>query len=163
MLKCPAAEAPWAGERRRVYLLPGELHASAEPCQITTILGSCVAVCLFDLQLRIGGMNHYILPAGREGEGSSTRFADIAMQALLERMMELGCTRRNLAAKLFGGSAQWNSQRPYAASLGAKNVETAREHLQRASIPILAEDTGGIPGRKVIFHTDDGSVWSRRV
>jgi chemotaxis protein CheD len=150
-------------ELASVYLLPGEMHASAEPCRITTILGSCVTVCLFDPQTHIGGMNHYILPAWREGQGSSTRFGDLAIASLLAQLLHFGCSQRNLIAKLFGGSARLQQQRPYAETLGAMNVAIARELLASASIPIVAEDTGGIPGRKIIFSTEDGSVWSRRI
>jgi chemotaxis receptor (MCP) glutamine deamidase CheD len=89
---------PLALGRTKVYLLPGELHASAEQCQVTTILGSCVSVCLWDQKLRIGGMNHFLLPMWREGGGRSNRFGDLAVRELLERMLRLGSQRKNLQA-----------------------------------------------------------------
>lgn len=157
------AQAPEVAGRSRIYLLPGELKASAEPAQITTILGSCVAVCLWDTHRHIGGMNHFLLPACREGEGCSTRFGDIATQELLQMLLELGCQKRHLTAKLFGGSALFRPQSDYLASLGAKNVEAARTMMRNARIPVVAQDTGGAHGRKLIFHTDDGAAWSRQV
>src|SRR5579862_7121055 len=78
---------PVLGVRRRVYLLPGQLHASAEPCQISTILGSCVAVCLFDRTRLTGGMNHFLLPNSRQGEQESLRFGDSSTVALLEMLL----------------------------------------------------------------------------
>src|SRR5579864_7429161 len=73
MLAELAASVPSVGTRQRVYLQPGALHASAEATQVTTILGSCVAVCLWDSKLHTGGMNHFLLPVGRLGEGTSMR------------------------------------------------------------------------------------------
>ena len=155
--------APLSADRARVFLLPGQWHASAEASQITTILGSCVAICLWDMEQAMGGMNHFLLPAWREGEGASSRFGDVATRALLEKLLKLGCKRRNITAKLFGGSALFQSDDRYLASLGAKNVAAAQRMLRNADIPIIAQDTGGSHGRKLVFHTDDGSAWSRRV
>src|ERR1700739_2409441 len=84
------ARRPALGERQRAYLLPGELHVSGEPCQIRTILGSCVAICLWDNRQRAGGMNHFLLPASREGEPASQRFADVATSVLLQKLSLLG-------------------------------------------------------------------------
>lgn len=154
---------PLVGERTRVYLLPGELQVSDKPCQMTTILGSCVAVCLWDTNLRIGGMNHFLLPACREGSGCSTRFGDLATRTLFQRLLELGSQRQHLKAKLFGGSALFRSEARYESSLGAKNVAAARLMMNNAGISVIAEDTGGSLGRKIVFNTDDGSAWSRQV
>ena len=157
------APVPAIGDRERVYLLPGQLHATDRACQITTILGSCIAVCLWDSKRRIGGMNHFLLPAWRKGEGASMRFGDLATRALFEKLLALGCQRRHIAAKIFGGAALFQKEDRYETSLGAKNVAAVRTMMKNANIPILAEDTGGNHGRKVVFHTDDGSVWSRQI
>lgn len=154
---------PVTGGRSRVYLLPGELHVANEPCQITTILGSCVAVCLWDAKLQTGGMNHFLLPGWREGKIASMRFGDLATRALLEKLLKLGCRQRRLTAKIFGGSALFQQEDRYMASLGAKNVEAAQLMMKNSGIPVIAQDTGGAYGRKIIFNTDDGSAWSRRV
>jgi len=159
----PSAAAPEVDCRTRHYLLPGELKVSAEPAQLTTILGSCVSVCMWDPNVHIGGMNHFLLPAWREGEGHSTRFGDIATRTLLEKLLGMGCQRRHLVAKLFGGSALFQKESRYFASLGAKNVEAARLMMKNAGVPVIAQDTGGNKGRKLIFNTDDGSAWSRQV
>jgi chemotaxis protein CheD len=151
------------GATPRVYLLPGQLHASAEPCQIITILGSCVAVCLFDATRLAGGMNHFILPISRDSEAESFRFADHATMALLKKLMSMGCKLENMTAKIFGGSALFQPKDRYAESLGAKNVAAALDLLKNAGIPIVAQETGGDCGRKVIFNTEEGVVWSRRV
>ena len=154
---------PLVGDRQRVYLLPGELHASDHPSQITTILGSCVAICMCDTGLRIGGMNHFLLPASLGNTGMSMRFGDIATQELLERLYSLGCRPENLRAKIFGGAALWQSEDRYVHSLGARNVEAAQRMMKNCGIRIAAQDTGGNRGRKIVFNTDDGSVWARQV
>src|SRR5246127_4270843 len=105
-----SSKRPPLGERQRAYLLPGQLHASAEPCQIRTILGSCVAICLWDSRQRAGGMNHFLLPASREGEPASQRFADVATSVLLQKLSLLGCRPANLRAKIFGGAAMFQNR-----------------------------------------------------
>ena len=157
------AGAPPVGERQRAYLLPGELHVSAEPCQIKTILGSCVSICLWDRKLRVGGMNHFLLPQSRDAESASLRFADVATNALLRKLQALGCRPSTLRAKVFGGAAILQNHERYVTTLGAKNVATAFELLRKAAIPVVAQETGGTQGRKIIFNTDDGVVWSQRV
>src|SRR5579864_4447187 len=99
-LSRPAGKVPLLGERQRAYLLPGQLHASAEPCQIKTILGSCVAICLWDKWRGAGGMNHFLLPSSREGQPASLRYADEATRVLLELLDALGCRPPSLCAKI---------------------------------------------------------------
>jgi chemotaxis protein CheD len=150
-------------KRASAYLLPGQLFASAEPCQIKTILGSCVAICLWDKRRGTGGMNHFLLPSGREGHPPSLRYADHATRVLLETLRALGCRPPNLRAKIFGGAAMFQARDGYATTLGAKNVAAALELMKSAGIPVVAQETGGPQGRKVLFNTDDGVAWSRRV
>jgi len=157
------SKSPSVGDRQRVYLLPGELHASAEPYQIKTILGSCVSICLWDKRRGAGGMNHFLLPASREGEPASQRFADVATRVLLERLRALGCRPPNLRAKVFGGAAIFQTRSRYINSLGAQNVAAALWLMKEAGIPVIAQETGGAQGRKIIFNTDDGVAWAQRI
>ena len=144
--------------RERVYLQPGELVVSQTPTQVTTILGSCVAVCLFDTFAGVGGMNHFLLPFRAGSDSASERFGSVAVPRLVERLQGIGAAPARLRAKLFGGSnVTGGFERPD--HLGAQNVRLARETLLRLGIRVLAEDVGGLRGRKLIFHTDDGSAW----
>lgn len=158
-----APQAPAPGERARVYLLPGQLHVSSEPCQIKTILGSCVTICLWDKRRGSGGMNHYLLPASRKGQPTSLRFGDEATRVLLEELRKIGCRPPNLRARIFGGAAIFTRRNNYPASLGAQNVAAALAFMKDANIPVIAQETGGPQGRKVIFNTDDGVAWSQRI
>jgi chemotaxis protein CheD len=158
-----ASPLPVLGERQRAFLLPGQLHVSAEPCQIRTILGSCVSICLWDQRQRAGGMNHFLLPVSTDGKPASLRFADLATRTLLEKLLSLGCRPRNLQAKIFGGSSMFQNQNRYATSLGARNVAAALDLLKEAGIPVTVQETGGTQGRKIVFNTDDGMAWSRQI
>jgi len=155
-----AQDLPWgeasssrAVPRKAVYLHPGFVYASREPAEATTILGSCVAVCLWDARLGIGGANHFLLPYGG---GGSARFGDVAIPDLIEQMARLGCQTRDLRAKVFGGAAVVEAFRDREKHLGATNVERARAVLAEQGIPIVAEDVEGRRGRKVIYQTDTG-------
>jgi chemotaxis protein CheD len=161
----PGLDSRGIAQPKRVctYLLPGQLFASAEPVQIKTTLGSCVAICLWDKRRSAGGMNHFLLPSSREGEPASLRYADEATRVLLERLRELGCGTPNLRAKVFGGGALFQTRELYGTTLGAKNVAAALELMTKAGIPIVAQVTGGPQGRKLLFNTDDGVAWSRRI
>ena len=158
-----ASASPAPGERLRAYLLPGQLHVSADPCQIRTILGSCVAVCLWDSRQGMGGMNHFLLPASSEGHPATTRFADVATKALFEKLQALGCRLPHLQAKIFGGSSMFQKQDRSAMTLGAKNVAVALDLMTKYGIPVTVQETGGTRGRKIIFNTDDGIVWCQRI
>jgi chemotaxis protein CheD len=156
-LEAPAPSAETARGLRTVYLHPGELFTATEPTEVTTILGSCVSVCLWDTRLRIGGINHFLLPTPPGGHVPSIRYGDSAVPALLEELARLGSVRRHLQAKVFGGSTSGGFLQPATgSSLGQRNAELARKLLAEAGIAILAEDLGGPYGRKVRFRTDDG-------
>ncbi len=144
--------------RRSVYLHAGQVCASAEPSSVVTVLGSCVAVCLFDLQSGVGGMNHFLLPHATIRD-RSPRFGGFATVRLLEQVLELGADRGRLQAKIFGGACVIDAFR--ARNLGTENVEVAAKALQEASVPVVEHDVGGQHGRKVVFHTDTGAAWVR--
>jgi chemotaxis protein CheD len=149
-------------EPAAVYLLPGLLYAAAAPAAVTTLLGSCVAVCLFDPALRAGGINHYLLPFWN-GEGlASPKYANIALPGLLEKMLELGCRRQNLRAKLFGGGAVFQ-QIGGLFGVGERNIQYAEQYLENAVIPIVARDVGEGFTRKVIFRVHTGEALVRRL
>jgi chemotaxis protein CheD len=152
--------SPESAPVRRVYLAPGRLFASAEPAQVTTILGSCVAVCLFDAGQRVGGMNHFLLP---QGSPPSSRFGEHAVPLLIEWVAQLGAHRSRLRAKLFGGASVLEAFHADSHPLGARNVLAAREALGAAQIPVVGEDVGGCRGRKLLLDVATGSTWIRTI
>jgi len=145
---------PPAGDAGTFYLHAGHIHVASEPTQITTVLGSCVAICLWDPLLRIGGMNHYLLPSNLTGDRVE-RFADTATAVLMERLLATGVSLSRLRAKVFGGASVLAFT---SGALAERNVLAAREQLGRWDIPIVAEDVGGSYGRKIVFRTDTGAA-----
>jgi chemotaxis protein CheD len=147
--------------RPEVFLTPGTLHCASVPSRVTTILGSCVAVCLWDRALRVGGMNHYVLPHRRD-DSVSARFGDVAMEHLLGEMLMLGSRMPSLRAKVFGGAAVL----PFATGgdpVGDRNVRVALSCLAKCGIPVIARRTGGRSGLLIRLFTDSGEVLVRRV
>jgi chemotaxis protein CheD len=141
-----------------IYLHPGQVWVSHEPCAITTILGSCVAVGLFDPHLAIGGLCHFLLPQAPGSAPSSPRFAGGAIEKVLDKMTSLGARQERVLAKIFGGACVIEAMRT-GYHLGRKNVERARAIVAAKGIPVVAEDVEGNRGRKLVFHTHDGEAW----
>jgi chemotaxis protein CheD len=143
---------------KRIFLSPGEVACTGEPTLITTVLGSCVAVTLWDPKRRFGGVNHFVLPPGKSPRDSA-RYGDVAMAELLQRMDGLGAKASNLRAKVFGGASVLSAVGQD--SVGAANVRFALEELERHGIPVAARRVGGQRGRLLVFNTETGEafVW----
>ena len=158
----PAACPPQAPNPHDLYVFPGQVVVSAEPRHLSTVLGSCVAVCLYDPALRVGGMNHFLLPSPVGGKSWSPRFAGPAVQQLVGQVLGLGADSRRLLAKLFGGTTPADPARN-GFHVGWRNVEAARRLLHDEGIPLIAEDVGGPRGRRLVFQTYDGTAWVRHI
>ena len=150
---------PPTGTLQQAYLHAGHMVVSREPCRVTTVLGSCVAVALWDPSSGIGGVNHFLLPQGSD----SARFGNVAVRTLIREVVAAGGRRRLLQAKLFGGACVLRAFKGLGVGmhLGQKNVEVARQILIDEGIPVTAEDVEGERGRKLIFQTHDGAAWVR--
>ena len=146
-------------ELKQVYLHPGELYASPEPAKVMIILGSCVAVCLYNSRLSIGGATHFLLPS-LEGEGQlSPRYGDVAIERLLQELRLAGSKNKDLHAELYGGASVLQAFSSGANGLiGEKNVKLAVEILSREGIAIARRQTGGLRGRKINMRTDTGEI-----
>lgn len=139
------------------FIHVGQIHIDDAPRAISTVLGSCVAVCLYDPKLGIGGMNHYLLPFWNGNGLQTPRFGNIAIPKLIESMMDKGSCSKTMEAKIFGG-ASMNMGPGGAMMIGEKNILVAREILKEYCIPIVAEDIGGQNGRKIQFNLTQGKV-----
>lgn len=136
------------------YVSQGEFLASADPQEtLSTVLGSCVAACLWDPVAQIGGMNHFLLPnAGGGNSNSSSRYGINAMEMLINQMLKLGAERRRIKAKLFGGASMSSNL----GDIGGSNVRFAKTFLATEEIPCIAESLGGTSARRVTFHPVTG-------
>jgi len=137
------------------FLFPSALFVGSQPYQIRTLLGSCIAVCLHDQKLGVGGMNHYMLPVWTGSGIPSPKYGDISIDLLVKRMLGLGAQKHNLVAKIFGGASQ-HSPKPF--GIGERNIAIANEVLGRHGIEIQRRSVGGTQGRKIVFNTATGQV-----
>ncbi|MDY0163725.1 chemotaxis protein CheD [Desulfobotulus sp.] len=137
------------------YLLrPGFLFIPDEAMQISAVLGSCVAVALFDRRHRRGGMNHFLYPSAPGPEQSTTLYGNVATRVLIRSFLDTPSSQKHLEAMIFGGAAPESMVETL--GIAEKNIHIARFLLQKAGIPISVEDVGGTRGRKVVFDTASG-------
>jgi chemotaxis protein CheD len=149
----------------------GEHHASAKPIILSTLLGSCVSVCLYDPIKRVVGMNHFLLATRHPSQdpvlaSDAGRYGLGAMELLINDMLKLGARRANLRAKAFGGGnvlATRLNELPDRFSIGKINVEFVQRFLEQDRIPLVAQDFGGDMGRQIRFESNDFSVYLRRI
>lgn len=132
-------------------IIVGEVFASDTPAIVSTVLGSCVAACLHDPITRVGGMNHFMLPASHR-EVASAAFGIHAMEMLINSIMRLGGDRRRLQAKVFGGGNVLSLHGP-ALQVGQQNATFVRQFLEDEGIPLMAHRLGGNCGVKLCFET----------
>lgn len=147
------------GDAPRVTIHIGGIRASKEPLMIDTVLGSCIAACLYDSESRIGGMNHFMLPEGIDPKNpNSTRYGVHAMELLISDLMRLGASRNRFRAKVFGGGHVLKI-RESAKGVPQRNIEFIRRFLESEKIPIVKEDVGGYQPRRILFQTDTSRVF----
>lgn len=129
-------------------VLQGEFRISDSPSEVqTTVLGSCVAVCLYDPDRGVGGMNHFLLPMGTNDGPTSMRYGTHAMELLINGLLRRGARRDRLQAKVFGGA--WLNRKLN--DIGGANAAFARSFLADEDIPIIAQSLGGDSARRVRF------------
>ena len=144
------------------FLYPSALFVSRKPCRIKTILGSCIAVCLWDPVLQYGGMNHFMLPLWN-GQGlASPKYGNIAIEKLISKMLQHGSKKEQLRAKLFGGSQRLETKIS-SMEIGKRNILLAKDYLQDEKIPVVSNSVGGSRGRKIVFHTETGDVMMKYI
>lgn len=149
-----------------VYLYPGKYHFATKATMIHTVLGSCVSVIFFDRRHRYGAMCHAVLDSN-PFKGDTTecsKYMDCAIDEMVNRFAQHGVSVQNLEVKIFGGAQMLVSGKSSAASQpGAKNVRMSRKILQEYDCRIVAEDCGGLQGRKVYFCSHTGDVFLKRI
>ncbi len=139
------------------YLHPSTILISKDPQWVTTVLGSCVSVCMFDKKQCIGGINHFMLPYWN-GEGlESPRYGNVAIFQLYQKMLEFGVKKEDIVCKIFGG-AEVLGEQSSVFNVGQRNIEVARKKTLEMGIPVVSSSTGGKQGRKIHFNTGTGEV-----
>ncbi|WP_294352371.1 chemotaxis protein CheD [uncultured Clostridium sp.] len=139
-----------------------DLNLVVYPEKIMTIgLGSCIGIALYDKTLKVAGLAHIMLPDSTQFKNVTQplKFADLAIPILIEKMLEKGCKKRGLVAKIAGGASMFNfSDKSMVSDIGSRNAEAVKKALAKEGIPILAENTGGNKGRTMILDSENGTV-----
>jgi chemotaxis protein CheD len=152
-----------------VSLHPGELFVAQEPTLITTILGSCVSVCLFCPRQKIGAMCHGVMPVRANlSVEDSFRFVESSVRYMVEILTHgnVFCPNAGLVAKIFGGADVLDvhfGPATDARSIGSMNIKAAREVLARYNVSVAVEEVGGVHGCKLFFYSHTGEVLLRRI
>jgi chemotaxis protein CheD len=154
---------PFGGTSPIMRLMPGMVFFDPKPHRLMTLLGSCVAVCLWDQRLHMGGMTHSLVPkSGRARDEASHHATDVAIIELIRRMGEVGCHPSFMQAKLFGGFTALSSMKR-GQGIGAANVESAIHILQQHDIAVVAQEILGEGGMVIYQNTETGEVIGRKI
>jgi len=153
-------------EQELITLHPGEYFATKGDTIISTVLGSCVAVGIFDEEAGAGGLNHFMLPGDAAkldlAMSHNARYGMYAMELLINDLMKLGARRAALKAKVFGGGSVLRLSGG-GSDIPGGNVAFAFEYLRKEGIPVLASDVGGREPRKIFFFARTGKVLLKRI
>lgn len=143
-----------------VKVLPGEYFVSPEDLVIMTVLGSCIAACLWDGRVRTGGMNHFMLPDGDSADGFG-RYGSYAMELLINEMLKKGARRETMQAKIFGGAQVMAGFTTM--NVGERNTRFVIDYLATERIPVVSQDVLDIHPRKVCFFPVTGKALVKRL
>lgn len=144
---------------KEIFLKPGEIAFSQLPACITTVLGSCIAVSIFDKKKKIGGLCHYYLPSpnGFEAGGPSYKYGEKAIPSLLKEFKNNGSFPQDLEAKIIGGANVLGTTGSDL-QVGTANTNLAKQLLQKFNVKVVAEASGGLKGRKIRFYSHTGAI-----
>jgi chemotaxis protein CheD len=156
--------------KKIVIIYSGDYYITSDPdVVICTVLGSCIAVCLYDEKLRIGGMNHFMLPrAWEQQDFESGRFGLESMEIMLAKFYKMGVNHANIKAKVFGGARMLEiPMRPGATDreqdVPSANINFILDYLKEKQITIMAHDLGGTSGRKIYYVLENNKVYLHRL
>jgi chemotaxis protein CheD len=147
-----------------IFLKPGEIFVSQEPAVVSTILGSCVAVTVFNRRLKVGGICHALLPENRSlRDDDYGRYVDGAIAHVLKRLEAMGIQKNEMQIKLFGGADVIDIVDVTKPSVGKQNIAKALETIRHEELVVSHSDVGGDAGRKIRFCTHTGTVFLKRI
>jgi chemotaxis protein CheD len=150
-------------DRWAAKLGPGDCYVTRTDEVITTVLGSCIGVCIRDSVTNVGGMNHFMLPESLGGAedrwldprtGLATRYGSYAMESLINSLLKLGARRERLEVKVFGAGRIFRTR----LDVGQRNIDFVRNYLRTEGLSAVAEDLGDIHPRRVAYFPATGKV-----
>lgn len=145
-------------------ILPGEYYVTKNDEVIVTVLGSCISACIRDVNRKIGGMNHFMLPKQSSIHGNhimdeSTRYGNYAMEHMINDILKNGGKRENLEVKIFGGGKILATM----TDIGMRNINFVHEYIEAEGLSLVSEDTGDRFPRKVMYFPYDGKARVKRL
>jgi len=146
-----------------VKVLPGEFFVANEDIVLTTLLGSCVSACVWDTSVKVGGMNHFLLPAsgGADPMSESGRYGVFAMEQLINELLKRGARKPTLEAKVFGGGAVMKNFTTI--NVGERNAEFVLKFLKTEGIRVTSQDLLDVHPRRVAFFPAIGRALSKKL
>ncbi|MEM7596544.1 MAG: chemotaxis protein CheD [Pseudomonadota bacterium] len=153
----PSPHAAAASDDKPIirHIMQGSLFSTgADNTVLTTILGSCVATCLYDPHAKLGGMNHFLLPDASDAQAGNNRYGVHAMELLINDLLRRGAKKARMEAKIFGGADMISNER----AVGQRNVEFALAFLDNESIRCASQSVGGRQARRVRFWPQTGQA-----
>ena len=139
------------------FLHPSTICVSDNALWVTTVLGSCVAVCFIDRKRNIGGINHYMMPYWNGDGLESPKYGNVSILQLFQKMLDFGAKKEDIVCKIFGG-AEVLSEENSVFNIGQRNIELAYKMASELRISVVSSSTGGKHGRKIHFNTETGEV-----
>jgi chemotaxis protein CheD len=132
------------------FLLPGYVYISKDSSLISTVVGSCVAVSLWDYEKELGAMANFLYPIVKDKSQAVVSYGNIAITCMIKLFIGEGSKLEHLTAQVFGGAIN-----PLGGceKIGLENVHIAQKLLASKHIPITSEDVGGTMGRKIVYNT----------
>jgi len=154
--------------KRMVTIHPGEYFVSGDDEIIATVLGSCIAVAMYDRISGYGGLNHFMLPGNLDRPDNylsgSGKYGMFAMELLINGLLKAGCDRKRLRAKVFGGGSVLRSKpATNGLTIPQSNIDFALGFLKAEGIQIESQDVGGVAARKVFFFPKTAKVLLKRL
>lgn len=131
-------------------LLPGYVFFNAEPSLLSTVLGSNVAVALWDQKKKHGGMANFLYPTTKSSQSATSQYGNVAVQHLITMFLEEGTKQKDIKAQIFGGSTRESKE---CRQVARENIQVAKKVLLRSRIEVVSEDVGGQMGRKVVYNS----------
>ncbi|KMW60671.1 Chemotaxis protein CheD [Candidatus Rhodobacter oscarellae] len=136
-----------------IHIIQGQFHVSNRPGDVlATVLGSCVAACLYDPENKVGGMNHFLLPGSDPNAGSNVKYGAHSMEMLINTLIRKGAMRNRIEAQLFGGGNVVKG----ISRIGESNASFARKFVMDEGLKLTKTDLGGKTGRRVRFNCTTG-------
>lgn len=152
-------------KRTAIMLMAGDYFATQNGEVLYSVVGSCIATCIYDMEREVAGMNHFLLPGMVHPDEMLSsevgRYGMFAMELLIGELIKLGARREGLQAKLFGGGNVLEF-RNNDGNITRSNIRFAKKYLELEGILTVKEDLGGNSGRKILFFTDSGRVLLKR-